>query len=318
VSSPAGIPQVTVLDAYRYHPDAAPVGDISNTSGGADSFLSSIIEPLLNPNNGFFSSTIIVVTFDEGGGFFDHVPPKMAPSVANFIDRTTGLGPDNNNQVPQGFRVPAIIISPYAAKAYQTPPNYEHSSVLKLIEWAFTYGSIPKETFPDGTQGVVHRDDPSYASIANLGCALDFTWANFVQNGSFETYAAAGAAVPRWVSDHSTRALLDTAHPHTGRRDAICTTNGTDCGIHQIVTAPRRGLQSYTLTFNAVAAAHKLDGRVGADAAGTVSMPVIADGTYHPYTMTVTALGGTQIRVWMYAGTQPGWVAIDDVRLAPQ
>jgi hypothetical protein len=28
------------------------------------------------------------------------------------------------------------------------PPNYEHSSVLKLIEWALTYGSIPKERFP--------------------------------------------------------------------------------------------------------------------------------------------------------------------------
>jgi hypothetical protein len=34
--------------------------------------------------------------------------------------------------------------------------------------------------------------------------------------------------------------------------------------------------------------------------------------------MTVSAVGGSLIRVWMHAGPQAGWVAIDDVKLAPQ
>ena len=65
-----------------------------------------------------------------------------------------------------------------------------------------------------------------------------------------------------------------------------------------------------------VAPAPKTDGRVGADGSATVSLPVVADGTYHLYTMSVTAAGGSTIRVWMYAGAQSGWVAIDDVKLS--
>ncbi len=63
-----------------------------------------------------WNSTAIFMTWDDFGGFYDHVPP---PAVDQF-----GLGP----------RVPLIIISPYAKRGYISHTQYEFSSILKFIE----------------------------------------------------------------------------------------------------------------------------------------------------------------------------------------
>jgi phospholipase C len=66
-----------------------------------------------------WDSTAIVLTWDDFGGFYDHVPP---PHVDMY-----GLGP----------RVPAIIISPYARPGYIDHTTYEFASVLRFIETIF-------------------------------------------------------------------------------------------------------------------------------------------------------------------------------------
>jgi phospholipase C len=66
-----------------------------------------------------WSSTAIVLTWDDFGGFYDHVPP---PHVDMY-----GLGP----------RVPTIIISPYARPGYVDHTTYEFASVLRFIETIF-------------------------------------------------------------------------------------------------------------------------------------------------------------------------------------
>ncbi len=52
-----------------------------------------------------WSSTVLVITYDEWGGFFDHVPPGRAPDVS----RKTSL---------RGFRVPTLVISPFARRGH--------------------------------------------------------------------------------------------------------------------------------------------------------------------------------------------------------
>jgi phospholipase C len=59
---------------------------------------------------------LIIVTYDEGGGRWDHVPPPPG-------DR---WGP--------GVRIPAVIISPYAKRGFVDHTTYETVSILKLIE----------------------------------------------------------------------------------------------------------------------------------------------------------------------------------------
>jgi len=75
-----------------------------------------------------WNSTAIFLTWDDFGGFYDHVAP---PSVDQY-----GLGP----------RVPLLIISPYAIPGHISSTQYEFSSVLKFIEDVF---SLPPLTARD-------------------------------------------------------------------------------------------------------------------------------------------------------------------------
>ena len=76
-----------------------------------------------------WSSTLIVVTYDENGGFWDHASP---PSGAGHGDR---WGP--------GTRVPAILISPFVKKAYVDHTPYDTGSILRLLEHRFALTPLP-------------------------------------------------------------------------------------------------------------------------------------------------------------------------------
>jgi acid phosphatase len=76
-----------------------------------------------------WSSTLIIVTYDENGGFWDHVPP---PSGPGYGDR---WGP--------GTRVPAILISPFVKKGYIDHTAYDTSSVLRLLARRFALAPLP-------------------------------------------------------------------------------------------------------------------------------------------------------------------------------
>ncbi len=64
------------------------------------------------------------LTYDEGGGFFDHVAPLQLDAY--------GLG----------MRVPTLVISPYARRGYLSGQLYEHASLLKFIERHFGLPSL--------------------------------------------------------------------------------------------------------------------------------------------------------------------------------
>jgi phospholipase C len=64
----------------------------------------------------YWNTTAIFVTWDDWGGWYDHVPPKM-------LDYD-GLG----------FRVPLLVISPYAKQGYVSHVQYELASPLRFIE----------------------------------------------------------------------------------------------------------------------------------------------------------------------------------------
>jgi phospholipase C len=63
-----------------------------------------------------------VINFDEWGGFFEHVPPGTAPDVDPAFQQ-------------RGFRVPCLLVSPFAAPGAIDTGVYDHTSVLKMIEW---------------------------------------------------------------------------------------------------------------------------------------------------------------------------------------
>ena len=86
-------------------------------------------------------STAIILTYDENGGFWDHVAPPV-------VDK---WGP--------GTRVPTLIVSPYAKKGFVDKTVYDTTSILRFIEWRFDL------------QPLGDRD----AKVNNLLNAFDFT-----------------------------------------------------------------------------------------------------------------------------------------------
>jgi len=76
-----------------------------------------------------WASMVVIVTYDENGGFWDHVPP---PSGAGWGDR---WGP--------GTRIPTLVISPFARKGYVDKTLYDTTSILKLITKRFGLEPLP-------------------------------------------------------------------------------------------------------------------------------------------------------------------------------
>lgn len=92
------------------------------------------------PNGAMF------VNYDEWGGFFDHVVPPSVPDP-----RQSATLNDDFGQL--GFRCPAVTLSPYARRGAIDSRQFEHTSILKFIEWRF---ALPPLTLRD-------------ASTANIG-----------------------------------------------------------------------------------------------------------------------------------------------------
>ena len=90
----------------------------------------------------FADSTLILVTMDEGGGFFDHVSPPATNSADNE---------------PYGTRIPMIALGRFARRNFVSHVVMEHSSVVRFIEWNFL-----------GTSGQLHARDANVNSIGSL------------------------------------------------------------------------------------------------------------------------------------------------------
>lgn len=117
--------------------------------------------------------TVLVINYDEWGGFFDHVAPGYAP------DRVRA-------HALRGFRVPLLVISPWARRQYVSHTTFDHASVLKMIEWRW------------GLRPLAPRD----AAANNLVELLDLTSPNLtapvypVPAGPFGTVCVSSAGAP--------------------------------------------------------------------------------------------------------------------------
>jgi phospholipase C len=145
--------------------DDHPLADIR----AGDAFLSQVFHAVASGPG--WDKTVLVINYDEWGGFFDHVAPvRVTAGVPAGASSSMGVDTDLNSQgkVLSGFRVPCIIVSPFSRiggkQAAVSHKFYDHTSVLKLIEWRW------------GLEHMSQRDaslDP--ADPGNLATALNFT-----------------------------------------------------------------------------------------------------------------------------------------------
>jgi phospholipase C len=76
-------------------------------------------------------NTVLVINYDEWGGFFDHVPPDTTPIPP--ADQLAG-----NQDGRRGFRTPCLVISPFARRDTVSSAVLDHTSILKMIEWRWS------------------------------------------------------------------------------------------------------------------------------------------------------------------------------------
>jgi phospholipase C len=97
---------------------------------------------ILTSNPAVWEKTALIVSYDENGGFFDHVAPPTAPPgtpgeyltvpLAGVTDAEGLAGP-----IGLGFRVPGLVISPYARGGLVASEVFDHTSQLRLVEARF-------------------------------------------------------------------------------------------------------------------------------------------------------------------------------------
>ena len=114
-----------------------PVDDV--TSG--ERFLKEIYEAIRTSPN--WEKSALIITYDEHGGFYDHVVP---PATVHPGDSITSPGNNHNNFNFQqlGLRVPTIIVSPFLPRGTIDHSIYDHTSVLATVENLFKLGSLTK------------------------------------------------------------------------------------------------------------------------------------------------------------------------------
>jgi phospholipase C len=157
------LPQVAMIDpgftsGRDEHPAVDPNTPIGNVQAGA-SYVASVVNALMGSIS--WNDTVFILTYDEDGGFYDHVAPQPAvnpdgipPSdlmPGDVCQGGTGANCDFNST---GFRVPLIVISPFTKPNYVSHTVMDYTAILKLIETRFNLPSLTKRDAaqPDMTE----------------------------------------------------------------------------------------------------------------------------------------------------------------------
>lgn len=147
------LPNVSYFDPnFGFSVGESPAGVSRDDHPQADvrdgqAYLTEIYNALrASPN---WERTLMIVTYDEWGGFFDHVAPPVGPVGGVEATFNDGL---------LGFRTPCVILGPRARRGHVSHFRFDPGSVLNLIRWRWGLGPL------------CARDDWS----KNMAMALDF------------------------------------------------------------------------------------------------------------------------------------------------
>jgi len=120
--------------------DDHPFADIRVGQG----FVNQVYKAVTSSPN--WDKTVLFLNYDEWGGFFDHVAPSKAPDLHPAL-------------ALRGFRVPAFVIGPRARRHTVAHGVFDHTSILKMIEWRW------------GLEPLTPRD----SAALNIAQVLDFS-----------------------------------------------------------------------------------------------------------------------------------------------
>lgn len=111
-------------------PDGVNSDHGGTTKNTGPAWVASVVNAIGNSSQ-YWGNTAIFITWDDWGGWYDHVAPPI------------------HNQYEYGFRVPLIVISPYAKAKYISHATHHFGSILKFIEHNWGLASVGSGTYSD-------------------------------------------------------------------------------------------------------------------------------------------------------------------------
>jgi phospholipase C len=106
-----------------------------------EEFASRVVNALIASPQ--WASSALFFTYDEHGGFFDHVPPPPA-CTPDSIPPNLQTGDDPGTFDRYGIRVPVVVVSPFARPHYVSHRVYDHTSILRFIETRFDLPALTR------------------------------------------------------------------------------------------------------------------------------------------------------------------------------
>jgi phospholipase C len=133
------LPQVSWIvapEAYTEHP---------NWPANYGAWYVSQVLDILTANSAVWSRTVLLITYDENDGFFDHMvpptPPQGTSDGQSTVSTVNEIFPGSTGNIPGpyglGARVPMLVVSPWSKGGWVNSQLFDHTSVIRFIEQRF-------------------------------------------------------------------------------------------------------------------------------------------------------------------------------------
>jgi phospholipase C len=120
---------------------AADEGEFEDDQLG-EAFTASVFEAASDGPQ--WRSMMFIIVWDEGGGFYDHVPPPAA-IPPDDIPPDIHVPPDEPGGYDRyGFRVPCLVASPFSKPGHVSSDVYDHTSILATAEWKWNLPALTR------------------------------------------------------------------------------------------------------------------------------------------------------------------------------
>jgi phospholipase C len=134
------LPPVSLVETKTADSSEEDPQDIQN----GEAFVARVVDAAMHGPG--WAKTVLLWTYDEHGGYYDHVPPPRAVRP-DAIPPEIMVPPDQPGAYDRyGFRVPSVVVSPFARRGYVSHAVHDHTSILKLIQ---TKWNLPALTYRD-------------------------------------------------------------------------------------------------------------------------------------------------------------------------
>jgi phospholipase C len=134
------LPQVALIESgyTETGQDEHPLNPVDKGAKYARSLVNSLM------NSPSWKDSVFFITYDEGGGLYDHVPPAQTVNPDGIAPRGLLSTDPKGDFTITGFRVPLMVISPFTKPGFVSHTPADFTALLKFVESRFNLPNLNK------------------------------------------------------------------------------------------------------------------------------------------------------------------------------